>query len=1017
MRKQSIKQLKWLERIPNLFNISEHKAFAIRWYKNIIKGIESAIESSMESENKSKKPANIVSRSDLSRTRPTVELDKLMKDNDVTLANKGFYGTPLPLIPDIRKSEVSEGAVGILLDAFGVSKRFERVVTLTQGPNKRSNRYLVFQYKRLIKSIDGTIVKGNKNTLAHVNWMHNFYNLSSPTSGLSSKDRKNLRAKARSYWVIAVQLLRTSLAFRMALIKKSMGKTGRWFHRDFDIEDLFSINQMYQEIADKFSSKIKIKRVWINQEQRDKSFKWRPLGTSPWPWRVYTRGINNLLETFISGSWPDNQHGYKTGRGVHTVWNQVLRKIIHAKFIFEFDFAGFFNTVRIEAVGNTLHRLYVPKYMIAYLVNISSAEVENIGIIDALSNLTTEDPTKQGWAKAWTKYEFIHKYRRNYRSTGLPQGFALSPLLSVITLIVLEELNEKFKNVMYCDDGIFYSDKKFSFLDEAQTILDKHGVGAYFNKSKSVAIKEDGVWLNKLKFVGLVYDPFTDDLSASTRNGATITLKIRALGIFTPIAWIAEELKIWAERDHSDWIISNERLFLLYERIFLLEGFTTDYKIELYKNLSTVTISIIKRRLLKYSLHDLSEVARSGYESNLLVDFIYPMAILKHIDKDQFFELVLKYENIIGEFPYHAIAEINDSYIWMHQEYTLGKYETLLKDKLLEQKELHPGDRFIQTTNVDPISEKNNPAELILDQLHWFQQLDSPPESLASILNDGHIGIGQWYELALKDLDETKIPVYVKRHIETYGGKFGYTEVTWRNLYKDPVFATFIAKLFQNSFRSGVIKQNFRLTTDRTKLTLVKIIDRFIGRNKFDSVGVKFDIFNSSSYCSNLFYHIMLSWKPWIKSRKVLSPIDTSYNDIKIKIANRRSDVDLFYKRLFTFEEAYAVYTSEGCKWVSNKPKIKLTDEEKSLLFDYPLISYINNVTKKHRISSKHITNKLAKVKTLHIKAITRSPISTHEIHSEMFSNPRCEAIYPFTGIKWDTLEPKRKVKEYLVKI
>jgi hypothetical protein len=38
----------------------------------------------------------------------------------------------------------------------------------------------------------------------------------------------------------------------------------------------------------------------------------------------------------------------------------------------------------------------VPKYMIAYLVNVSSAEVENIGIIDALTNLTTTDPTKQG---------------------------------------------------------------------------------------------------------------------------------------------------------------------------------------------------------------------------------------------------------------------------------------------------------------------------------------------------------------------------------------------------------------------------------------------------------------------------------------------------------------------------------------------------------------------------------------------------------------------------------------------
>jgi hypothetical protein len=75
----------------------------------------------------------------------------------------------------------------------------------------------------------------------------------------------------------------------------------------------------------------------------------------------------------------------------------------------------------------------------------------------------------------------------------------------------------------------------------------------------------------------------------------------------------------------------------------------------------------------------------------------------------------------------------------------------------------------------------------------------------------------------------------------------------------DPVFATFIAKLFQNSFRGGVIKQNFRLTTDRKKLTLVKLIDRFVGRNKFDTLGLRFDIFNSSSFCANLFTNIMHS--------------------------------------------------------------------------------------------------------------------------------------------------------------
>jgi hypothetical protein len=56
----------------------------------------------------------------------------------------------------------------------------------------------------------------------------------------------------------------------------------------------------------------------------------------------------------------------------------VLTKVIHAKYVFEFDFKGFFNSVNIEAVGEVLHRFNVPKYMIAQLLLISSGDVKNI---------------------------------------------------------------------------------------------------------------------------------------------------------------------------------------------------------------------------------------------------------------------------------------------------------------------------------------------------------------------------------------------------------------------------------------------------------------------------------------------------------------------------------------------------------------------------------------------------------------------------------------------------------------
>jgi hypothetical protein len=47
-------------------------------------------------------------------------------------------------------------------------------------------------------------------------------------------------------------------------------------------------------------------------------------------------------------------------------------------------------------------------------------------------------------------------------------------------------------------------------------------------KPGSRFVKRNGVWLNKFKFLGLVYDPFTDTLSASTRKGSTLSLSANA---------------------------------------------------------------------------------------------------------------------------------------------------------------------------------------------------------------------------------------------------------------------------------------------------------------------------------------------------------------------------------------------------------------------------------------------------------------------------------------------------------
>jgi hypothetical protein len=107
------------------------------------------------------------SRSDLSKARTPQEL-KNAKESPGSFGNKGYYGLPLPLIPDIRSTEVKEGTVGKLLEAFGVKKKYDRQIELQKGPNKKANRYLIWQYTRLIKTLEGTKVKGTPDIPAHI---------------------------------------------------------------------------------------------------------------------------------------------------------------------------------------------------------------------------------------------------------------------------------------------------------------------------------------------------------------------------------------------------------------------------------------------------------------------------------------------------------------------------------------------------------------------------------------------------------------------------------------------------------------------------------------------------------------------------------------------------------------------------------------------------------------------------------------------------------------------------------
>jgi len=129
-------------------------------------------------------------------------------------------------------------------------------------------------------------------------------------------------------------------------------------------------------------------------------------------------------------------------------------------------------------------------------------------------------------------------------------------MLAVMTLVVLEDLESKgIKHLLYCDDGLFYSDEEHDFAKIAQEKLDEHGIGAHFNLSKTGVVKANGEWKTKLKLVGLEYDPWADSLCASTRNGATLEMKVGTIGIFTDDGKYKKKLmniRMIKEDSHND---------------------------------------------------------------------------------------------------------------------------------------------------------------------------------------------------------------------------------------------------------------------------------------------------------------------------------------------------------------------------------------------------------------------------------------------------------------------------------
>jgi hypothetical protein len=91
-------------------------------------------------------------------------------------------------------------------------------------------------------------------------------------------------------------------------------------------------------------------------------------------------------------------------------------------------------------------------------------------------------------------------------------------------------------------------------------------------------------------------------LSASTRNGATLNLQIGTIGYFSDGTIGKKTIPKVVEENNLDWHSSNEKLFDMYENVYLDNSINSETRQSFLNEISEQTNLIMTTRFAKYSV-------------------------------------------------------------------------------------------------------------------------------------------------------------------------------------------------------------------------------------------------------------------------------------------------------------------------------------------------------------------------------------------------------------------------------
>jgi len=434
---------------------------------------------------------------------------------------KSSHKTCLRLLPNMRRMKITKLAVETILQMFGITWVKQRKIELWGWRNRKINKYLESQYRRLYK------LRGSKDKLGNT----------IPPADFANKPKEWINLVARQnkpntdYWDHALFLMQHSTAFQAVHV--NLGIKG--WEKNMTLNQLIPIvRDVMKLVATGEWWKLKLHRVWIESNGL------RPLGVPKKSHLIIGSMLTNLIEFYLEGSFKYNE-GYQAYKGTGTAWKRILSPpdaIINYPYIWETDIKGFFNNVSHWTVYSLLKATGIPPWVTLRILRMQqTAPILTEEALNSEDNRPTNKdfPSmrirrsdvggKSGIALTDTVKgsNKVMNYLGDFNYRGVAQGHNLSPLISILVLehvlrtyVAHQKDKTGAKPLAYADDLIIYS-PTLPDVTRFQRLLENIA-NCTISPDKTFWIRKEFIWLRPLKFLGLQYNPENTTLQSYTRK-------------------------------------------------------------------------------------------------------------------------------------------------------------------------------------------------------------------------------------------------------------------------------------------------------------------------------------------------------------------------------------------------------------------------------------------------------------------------------------------------------------------